>query len=343
MGPYFSPQSSKSESGFEYPDPESTFDVHSEGQTQMSGYSASSHQNCYPSPSNQTMYPAKNSIAEHASQSLSWNPWREEPSFGQITPVLPSTSTPPPPLNSASQQTKKANRGFVAYPAGRQQAPRGTTGTIVCADCGGKFTVRSSLNRHSKICRGRKKARQPALTQHESVKIPDEDSVSDLSVHALAANGHDTVTTEGGSNGTGFNSDVFDMPTKRTGSASHDTKDSILANKLSNYNSLTAESNWSSPAQRDQAEGLDSNSHTLSATKTSSNPSNSQKPSLTSGPYAPRPYSQEATGIRSYVPQSRDTSADHSPFCCDVCYTIFARRDLLQLHTASAHGSTEKP
>ena len=343
MGPYFSPQSSKSESGFEYPDPESTFDVHSEHQTQIPQYPVSSGQNCYLSPSPQTMYQAESSIAEHPRQSSCSILWREEPSFGQVTPVLPSTTTVPHPLDSASQDTKKVNREFVPYPAGRQQAPRGTTGTIVCADCGGRFTVRSSLNRHSKICRGRKKARRSASTQHDKVKVPDADSMSHLSVHPSAADERDSFSSERGGSVTGFNSNIYHTPTKRTRSASHDTEDSILANKLSDYNSLTAESNWSPLAQHDQSEGLDSHSHILSATNPFFNSSNAQYSSLTSGLHAPSPYSQKAIGIQSYVPQSRDTSAAHNPFCCDVCYTIFPRPDLLQIHRASAHGSTEKP
>ena len=340
---YFASDSNKSENGFEYPDPESTFDVHSEHQTEVQGYPTSSRQNCYPSPTHQAMYQAMTSFAENPRQSFSSNPWQEEPSFGSVTPVLPFATTPPTSLESASQPTKKANPGFVPYPAVRQLAPRGKTGKIICADCGKRFTVRSSLNRHSKICRGRKKAWQPASSQHEKVKVPDADSVSDLSVEALAPDGHDFVSSEGVTGGTRFNSDIYHTPTFRTRSASHDTEESILANQLSNYNSLTAESNWSPSAQHDRAEGFNSNSHTVSATNTSFRPSNSQTPSLTSSPYAPSPYSQTATETRSNVAQIRDASADHKPFCCDVCYVTFPRRGLLQIHRASAHGVTEEP
>ena len=331
---HFAPDFSKSENDFEYPDPELTFDVHSEHRNRMSGYSASSRQDCYPSPRNQDIYQAETSIAEHPHQSFTSNPWHEEFIFGQVTP------TPPPLLENAAQHTKKVNREFVAYPAGRQQARRGTTGKIVCPDCGGKFTVMSSLNRHSKIC---KKAWQPALSQHENMKVPDAESVSALGVHPLAADEHNFVSSEGVSSVTRFNSNIYDMPKKRTRSASHDTEDSILANKLCNYNSLTAEPNWSPPAQHDQAEGLDSNFHTIPATNTSFHPSNDQTPNLTSGPYPLSPSAQEAIRTRSYVPQSEDSSANHNPLFCDVCYVTLPRRDLLQLHRAGAHGLTEEP
>ena len=333
---------SKSENGFEYPDPEATFHVHSQHQTQMSGYPASSRQNCYPSPSNQAMYQAMTSFADHPRQSSSSNPWHEEPSFGQVMPALPPASASPPFVGSAPQYTKEVSRGFVPYPAERQQPRRGTTGKIVCADCGGRFTVMSSLNRHSKICRGRKKAWQKAPTQYQNEKVPNADSASDFSIGPSAANEHEFVSSERVSGITKFNSNMHHTPTKRTRSASQDTEDSILAKKLSNYNSLTAGSNWSPPAQYEEADGLDSNSHTVSATRTSFSPSSAQTRSLTSGPYAQSPYSQKAVGTRSYVPQSSDTSANHNTLLCDVCYGTFSRRDLLQLHRASAHGLAEE-
>lgn len=336
---YFAPGRSKSEDGFHYPDPESIFDLHSEHQTQMSAYSASPRQIPYPSPTHQAMYQATTSIAEQPRQSSSSNPLHEVPSLGQVTPVRPST--PPPTLDSVSQHTENSNHRFVPYPAGRQQRKRGTTGSIVCADCGGRFTVRSSLNRHSKLCRGRKKAWQPASTQYEALKVPDGDSVSNLSGPALAADDYGSVSSEGVRSIAGFNSNAYHLPPNRTRFASHDIKNSSLANDLSNDASLTAESNWSPPGQHDQVEGLDSKFHTMSATNTSFSPSNAQGPSLTSGSYAPSPSAQKAIGTRSYVPQSRDKSADHNPFFCNVCYGIFPSRDLLQLHRASAHGLTE--
>ena len=334
---YFASDSDQRENGFEYPDPESIFGVQSDHQNHVAGYCASSRQNCYPSPSNQAMYQAKVSIADHPRQFSSSNPWHDVP-FAQVNPVLPSTPSPSPSLGSALQDTKKDKRDFVPYPAGRQQAPRGTTGKIVCADCGGKFTVMSSLNRHSKICRGRKKAWQPASTPHRNMKVSDADSASDLSVHATAANEHDDVSSKGVDSITGIDSDIYYTPTKRTRSASHNTEDSILANKLSNYDSLTAGSKSSPPVQPDQTERPDSNFHTTPATNTSFSFSNAQKTSPTSGL---SPYSQKACETPSYVPHSGDTSANHNPSFCDVCYGTFPSRYLLQLHRASAHGLTE--
>ena len=337
---YFAPDSSKSENVFEYPDPESHFDVHTEHQTQTSGYHPSPRQDCYPSPRNQDMDRVETSIAEHPGQSFSSDPWYEEPTSGQVTPVLPFTSTPLPSLENVAQHTKKVNRGFVPYPAGRLQARRGTTGKIVCPDCGGKFTVMSSLNRHSRIC---KKVWRPASTQHENMKVSDAERVSDLNVHPLAADEHDFISSEGVSSGTGFESNIHCMPTKRTRSASHDTEDSILANKPRNYNSLIAESNWSPPAQLDQTEGPDSHFSIVSATNTSFSPSNAQTTSPTSGPYSPSPYPQKAFGTRLHVPQRGGTSADHNTLICDVCYAVFPRRDRLRLHRIRAHGLTEEP
>ena len=332
---YFAPGRGKSENGFQYPDPESIFDSHSEHQSQVSALSASPHQISYPSPTHQAMYQATTSIAERPHQSSFSNPLHE----GQVTPVR--RFTPPPILDSASQHTEISNGRFVPYPAGRQQRKRGTTGSIVCADCGGRFTVRSSLNRHSKLCRGRKKAWQPNSTQYEAVKIPDGDGVSNLRAPALAADDYGSVFSEGVGSIAGFNPNSYHLPPNRTRFASHNIKDSSLANDLSNDASLTAESNWSPPGQHNQVEGLDSNFHTMSATNTSFSPSNAQSPSLTSGSYTPSSSAQKAIGTRSYVPQSRDESADHNPFFCNVCYGIFPSRDLLQLHRASAHGLTE--
>ena len=339
MGPYFGPQSNQSDNGFEYPDPESYFDVHGEHQTQMSGYPASSRQNCYPFPNNHAMYQAETSIAEHPRQSSSSALWH----FEHVTPVLPSTATPPPSLSNPLQQRKKDSPGFVPYPAGRQQAPRGTTGTIICADCGGRFTVRSSLNRHRKICRGRKKSWQPGSTQHKNMKVSDAGLVSNRSAHSLATDEHDSVSSEGVSSTSGFNSSVYHTPTKRTRSASHDIEDSILAKRLSNYNSLTAGSNCSPRARPNQTAGPDSTSYTMPATNTSSHPSNAQSSSVASSLYRQSPYSQKAVETRSYVTENRDTSADHNPFFCNICYGTFPRRDLLQFHRANTHGLTEIP
>ena len=338
---YFAPDSSKDENSFEYPDPESTLDVQSQHQTQMSEYPFFPQPYSYPSPSHQAMYQATTSIAEHLRRSSSSNQWHEVPGLEQVAPVPPSP--PRPPLDGASQYTKNGNHRFVPYPAGRQQRPRGTTGKVVCADCGGKFTVKSSLNRHSKLCRGGKKAWQPASAQHENLKVPVADRESDLGIHTLAADEHDSVSSEGVSSVAGSNSNMYQMPTNSTRFASHRSKNAIMANDFSNDALLPAKSDWSPPGEPDQAEGLDSNFHTISAYNTSFSPPNAQNASSTSDPCAPSPYSQKPIGTRSYVPQSGDTSADHAPFLCDACYGIFIRRDLLQLHRASTHGLTDMP
>ena len=51
----------------------------------------------------------------------------------------------------------------------QKRSPRGATGDVVCDECGYKFTFKSSLYRHRKICRGKKSSRKQ-LAQPKSMK-----------------------------------------------------------------------------------------------------------------------------------------------------------------------------
>ena len=70
---------------------------------------------------------------------------------------------------------------FISYKSwsARTKRPRGTTGSVVCDRCGYKFTVVSSLNRHSKICHGRKVAKNSSSTQCQSIKTTNVGFISD--------------------------------------------------------------------------------------------------------------------------------------------------------------------
>ena len=76
---------------------------------------------------------------------------------------------------------------FIQYPSevGYRRRPRGTTGRIVCDECGGKFTVLSSLNRHKKTCLGKKPAKISTSSQHEPIKPPNAIKASEQNNDAL--------------------------------------------------------------------------------------------------------------------------------------------------------------
>ena len=77
------------------------------------------------------------------------------------------------------------NTKFVSYSAEdyHKKTPRGTTGSVVCDKCSSKFTVVSSLNRHKKICRGKRPAKKSISTQLKIVKTKDARLTADLSGH----------------------------------------------------------------------------------------------------------------------------------------------------------------
>ena len=167
---------------------------------------------------------------------------------------------------------------FISYKSrtARTKRPRGTTGSIVCDRCGYKFTVASSLNRHSKICHARKVAKNFSPTQRKSIRTEN----------------------------VGFT-------VAETGPTSQEGHHSNL------------------PKVVDASDGLDSLHY--------------GNLSLMSDSSLPDYYPLSPISIHPYIPQGADTSADHATFFCDLCPSKFARRDMLQLHKARVHFSTESP
>ena len=176
---------------------------------------------------------------------------------------------------------------FISYKSrtARTKRPRGTTGSIVCDRCGYKFTVVSSLNRHSKICHGRKVAKNLSSTQCKSIKTKNVSFISDCNPSGL--------------------------PVAETGPTSQDGHHSNL------------------PKVADASVVLDSLHY--------------GNLSLMSDSSLPDYYPLSPISIHSYIPQGADTSEDHATFFCDLCPGKFARRDMLQLHKARVHFSTESP
>ena len=216
------------------------------------------------------------------------------PALEQIA-SLPS----PAPLSEPRSSTFPLFTDFSPSPAGdtkprfisyrsrtaRTKRPRGTTGSIVCDRCGYKFTVLSSLNRHSKICHSRKVPKILSSTQRKSIRTENVGFISDCNPSGL--------------------------PGAETGPTSQDGHHSNLSKVA------------------DVSDGLDSLHYgNLSSMSDSS---------------LPDYYPLSPISIHPYIPQGADTSTDHATFFCDLCPGKFARRDMLQLHKARAHPSTESP
>ncbi len=93
---------------------------------------------------------------------------------------------------------------YVSHSAVKRKRPRGTTGTVICDQCDKKFTVRTSLNRHKKICRGRKPASEP----RKSNKSKDSDIEHGSSLNALPAKEAGPAPSEEQSQDLGHNHDL---------------------------------------------------------------------------------------------------------------------------------------
>ena len=88
----------------------------------------------------------------------------------------------------------------------RKHRPRGTTGSVVCHACGYKFTVQSSLDRHSKICRGKRSARkqsrkQPKSMETKGVGFHANNNTDAMSVTETQRNQQDNKDQDAGYNG----------------------------------------------------------------------------------------------------------------------------------------------
>ena len=64
--------------------------------------------------------------------------------------------------------------------------------------------------------------------------------------------------------------------------------------------------------------------------------------SLPAHPSVPQAF-HTSLATQPYLPYTFDTSPDHATFFCDLCPSLFPRRDLLQLHKARLHSVTEMP
>ena len=86
-----------------------------------------------------------------------------------------------------------SNIRYDPYPTPKRKRPRGTTGTVICDQCDKRFTVRTSLNRHKRICRGR----NPALGPRKSNETKDADIMSGDSFNTLPAGEAGFARSEG--------------------------------------------------------------------------------------------------------------------------------------------------
>lgn len=103
-----------------------------------------------------------------------------EPTLSRIAPApscLSSTTespTYPTFTNHTLPPAYATNPNFVSYTAEPyKKRPRGTTGTIVCDECGKKFTVAASLYRHSRTSHGKKPTKKTPSTRRKITKAKD--------------------------------------------------------------------------------------------------------------------------------------------------------------------------
>ena len=173
----------------------------------------------------------------------------------------------------------------------QKRSSRGATGNIVCDNCGYKFTEKSSLHRHSKICRGKRQFRKQYRLRPKS------------------------------------------METKGVGFHSENNTDAM---------SVT-ETQRNQQDNKDQVAGYNGSLGRISTTNTMIESQGPSKAGSASNSTTPKSHQQWPEATQPYVPRGPDTSEDHSNFECDLCPVVVARRDILQLHKAQAHGMTESP
>ena len=95
----------------------------------------------------------------------------------QNAPVIPPTLSPdyshlaPPTFTGHELSSRNGISTTTTAPKRKRELRRrGTSGSVVCDGCDCKFTVKSSLVRHSKICRGKRPSRKQTLGQPKSIK-----------------------------------------------------------------------------------------------------------------------------------------------------------------------------
>ena len=192
---YFTHNPRAQESDFEYPPvPDANTGLHStrdaNGRFQLRAPEQLSSHHPYFSTSHDPQSMASSTAnPRHFS---SPDPGLEVPVFRRIAPALsPALSlehgnpVSQAVMDHTHSPANTINTKFVSFSAEdyHKKRPRGTTGSISCDKCGTKFTVVSSLNRHSKVCRGKRPAKKSTSTQSKIVKTKDATLAADLSYH----------------------------------------------------------------------------------------------------------------------------------------------------------------
>lgn len=102
------------------------------------------------------------------------------------SPVTYSGHAPSPspaPTEHIMPPTDFKNTKFISY----KKRSRGTTGNIVCDECGYRFTVASSLYRHEKVCHSKKRAKSSISPPPKSIKKKKASLSSDYNINASPA------------------------------------------------------------------------------------------------------------------------------------------------------------
>ena len=199
----FDEQSLDEGSGFEYPPVPNTYtNLYSTSCLVNAGNChALAREDCYDSVTSVYPYYGHQATSSTASTChfLCLDTGFESPHLQQIASIPSIASSPPrgsPTIVASANHTPSpadtTNSTVITHSAIRKKRPRETTGNIFCHACGHKFTVKSSLARHSKICRGKKSAKdsakKPTPAQGKSVRTKDVGFMSDETINALPTN-----------------------------------------------------------------------------------------------------------------------------------------------------------
>lgn len=126
---------------------------------------------------------------------LDMNPSLLEPTLSRIAPAssclssATESSTYPTSINHNLPSAIATNPRFVSYVGEPyRKRPRGTTGTIVCNECGQKFTRPASLHRHCETSHGKKSTRKPRSARRKIIKTKDARFATGYNDPPLSAN-----------------------------------------------------------------------------------------------------------------------------------------------------------
>ena len=197
---YFGHNSRAKQSDFEYPpvpdaytDPYSAFDAYSGNQARVPNHHTGLRPSFYPPHGYQAMVSPTPPQHHFPYQDHGL----EVPILRQIGPaLLPASSsdngfsTSFPFTDHTRSPANATDIKFVSYSAeasSRKKRPRGTTGSIVCDKCGGKFTRVHSLERHNRTSHGEKIAKKSTSTHRKPFKAKDARLASDHINYAFTA------------------------------------------------------------------------------------------------------------------------------------------------------------